>query len=157
MIPLQTLTDEDLRSMVDAMERCRMRSRGQNLEMLTVHLGCKDQSGMELYPLYNQYTLATQKASGYLNKKQGSGKSTGETVRTGRKSRKKAEEEQREAVQETEKSARRGRNSKDARSSNGLPGSGAGKKQTENWRNERGNILRAVVGGTALEQKIEDV
>lgn len=95
---LQTLTDEDLRPMVDAMEK--MDEIQDSLEMLNRAFGDVKIIQNE-YIRYNQYMLA-KKASGYLNKKQEVEKAQ-EKLSEQEEKQKKAEEEQREAVQETEK------------------------------------------------------
>ncbi len=95
---LQTLTDEDLRPMVDAMEK--MDEIQDSLEMLNRAFSDVRTIRNE-YIRYNQYMLA-KKAHGYLNKKQEVELAQAKLEEQEQKQRE-AEEEQRKAQQETEK------------------------------------------------------
>lgn len=95
---LQTLTDEDLRPMVDAMEK--MDEIQDSLEMLN-----RSFSDVKIirneYTRYNQYMLA-KKAQGYLNKNQEVEQARAKLSEQEQRQRE-AEEEQRKAAEETEK------------------------------------------------------
>lgn len=94
---LQTLTDEDLRPMVDAMEK--MDEIQDSLEMLNRSFGDVKIIRNE-YTRYNQYMLA-KKAQAYLNKKQEVEREQAKLEEQEQRLRE-AEEEQHKAVQETE-------------------------------------------------------
>ena len=93
---LQTLTDEDLRPMVDAMEK--MDEIQDSLDMLNRAFHDVKIIRNE-YNRYNQYMLA-KKAQGYLNKKQEVEKEQARLSEQEQR-QKEAEEEQRKAVEDT--------------------------------------------------------